>query len=36
MSKEFKTFDLEDRLIDVAVLIIPIAEALKQGSLFEP
>jgi len=29
MSKEFNTFDLEDRLIDVAVRIIPIAEALK-------
>lgn len=32
MSKEFNTFELEDRLIDVAVRIIPIAEALKQGN----
>ena len=30
MSKEWKTFDLEDRLIDFAVRIIPITESLPK------
>ncbi len=34
MSKECKTFDLEEKLIEFAVRIIP--EAVKQGSSFKP
>jgi len=33
MSKECKTFDLEDQLIDFAVHIIQLAEALPKSKV---